>query len=221
MTAKTVACTIERRLLVSYRIEPEVVARLLPSPFRPQLVSGQAAGGACFIRLGGLRAGRLPRVPRLACENAAHRFAVEWDDANGTQAGVYVPRRDTSSRITAAAGGKVFPGSCQLARFAVDEPGGQVRINVSSRDGQVQLAVTAAPAGALISELFQALDDAADFFRRGALGFSPSATAGCLDGVRLHSASWAAQPMRAEIRSGLFDDTALFPQGTCSLTAPS
>jgi hypothetical protein len=92
-----------------------------------------------------------------------------------------------------------------------------VRINVSSRDGQVQLAVTAAPAGALISELFQALDDAADFFRRGALGFSPSATAGCLDGVRLHSASWAAQPMRAEIRSSLFDDTALFPQGTCSL----
>jgi hypothetical protein len=40
MTAKTVACTIERRLLVNYRIEPELVARLLPWPFRPQLVSG-------------------------------------------------------------------------------------------------------------------------------------------------------------------------------------
>src|SRR6266700_3044590 len=54
MTTKTVACTIERRLLVNYRIEPEL-------------------------------------VPRLVCENAAHRFAVEWDDANGTQVGVYVP----------------------------------------------------------------------------------------------------------------------------------
>jgi len=126
MTAKTVACTIERRLLVNYRIEPEFVARLLPRPFRPQLVSGLAVGGVCFIRLGGLRAGHLPRVPRLVSENAAHRFAVEWDDANGTQAGVYVPRRDTNSRITAAAGGKVFPGSYRLARFEVDEPGGQV-----------------------------------------------------------------------------------------------
>ncbi|SRR6266568_1558981 len=91
MTTKTVACTIERRLLVNYRIEPELVARLLPWPFRPQLVSGLAVGGVCFIRLGDLRAGRLPRVPRLVCENAAHRFAVEWDDANGTQVGVYVP----------------------------------------------------------------------------------------------------------------------------------
>jgi hypothetical protein len=72
MTAKTVACTIERRLLVNYRIEPELVARLLPWPFRPQLVSGLAVGGVCFIRLGGLRAGHLPRVPRLVSENAAH-----------------------------------------------------------------------------------------------------------------------------------------------------
>jgi hypothetical protein len=217
MTARTVACTIERRLLVNYRIEPEIVARLLPWPFRPQLVAGQAVGGVCFIRLSGLRAGRLPRMPRLVCENAAHRFAVEWDDASGTHAGVYVPRRDTSSRITAAAGGKAFPGSYRLARFEVDEPAGQVRINVTSRDGQVQLAVTAAPADALISELFKTLDDAVGFFRRGALGFSPSAHAGCLDGVRLQSASWAAQPMRAEIRSSLFDDTALFPPGTSSL----
>jgi hypothetical protein len=217
MTAKTVACTIERRLLVNYRIEPDLVARLLPWPFRPQLVSGLAVGGVCFIRLGGLRAGHLPRVPRLVCENAAHRFAVEWDDANGTQAGVYVPRRHTNSRITAAAGGKILPGSYRLAHFEVDEPGGQVRINVTSRDGHPQLAVTAVPAGALSSELFKSLDDAVGFFRRGALGFSPSAHAGRLDGVRLHSAAWAAQPMRADIRSRLFDDTAIFPPGTCSL----
>lgn len=221
MTGKTVACTTERRLLVSYRIKPELVARLLPWPFRPQLVSGLAAGGVCFIRLGDLRAGHLLRVPRLASENAARRFAAEWDDANGTQAGVYVPRRDTNSRITAAAGGKVFPGPCRLARFEAGEHGGQVHINATSRYGQVQPAVTAAPADALISELFETLDDAAGFFRRGALGFSPPAHAGCLDGVRLQSAGWAAQPMRAEIRSRLLDDTALFPQGSARLTAPS
>jgi hypothetical protein len=217
MTAKTITCTIERRLLVSYRIEPELVARLLPAPLRPQLVRGLAVGGVCFIRLGGLRAGHLPPLPRLATENAAHRFAVEWDDANGTQAGVFVPRRDTNSRITAAAGGNVFPGSYRLARFDVDEPGSQVRITVTARRGPVQLAVTATPAATLESELFATLDDATGFFRRGALGLSPSAHPGHLDGVRLHSASWAARPMTAKIRSRLFDDTALFPPGTCSL----
>ena len=217
MIAQAIECTVERRLLVNYRIEPELVARLLPRPFRPQVVSGLAVGGVCFLRLGGFRVGRLPRVPGLVTENAAHRFAVEWDDATGTQAGVYVPRRDTSSRITSAAGGKLFPGFYRLARFTVDEPGDQVRIAVSSRDGQVRLSVAATAARGFRSELFTTPEDAAGFFRQGALGFSPPAAGGCLDGMRLHSASWAMEPMAAEIRSSLFDDTARFPPGTCSL----
>ena len=204
MIARTLECTIERRLLVNYRIEPEVVAPLLPPPFRPQLVSGQAVGGVCFIRLCRFRPGHLPRLPRLTTENVAHRFAVEWGDPGQPRAGVYVPRRDTSSRITSAAGGKVFPGWYQLARFEVSEPGGEVHVNVTSRDGGTQLAVIAAPAGVLASELFGTLDDAVDFFRRGAL--------------RLHSGSWAAQPMMVRrMRSSLFDDTMIFPPGTCSL----
>jgi hypothetical protein len=218
MIARTLECTIERRLLVNYRIEPEVVAPLLPPPFRPQLVSGQAVGGVCFIRLGRFRPGHLPRVPGLTTENAAHRFAVEWGDPGQPRTGVYVPRRDTSSRITSAAGGTVFPGRYQLARFEVSEPGGEVHVDVTSRDGGTQLTVIAAPAGALASELFGTLDDAADFFRRGALGFSPAQRTGCLDGVRLHSASWAAEPMMVRhMRSSLFDDITIFPPGTCSL----
>jgi Uncharacterized conserved protein (COG2071) len=217
MTVRAVECTIQRRLLVNYRIEPEFVARLLPWPFRPQLLSGMAVGGVCFIRLSGLRAGRLPRVPALVTENAAHRFAVEWDDASGTRVGVYVPRRDTNSKITSAAGGKIFPGSYRLARFIVQEPGDQVRITVSSRDGQVRLSVAAAPAPALDSALFGTADDAAAFFRQGALGWSPAQADGCLDGVRLHSATWTVRPMIAQIRSSLFDDPARFPPGTCVL----
>jgi len=216
MIVKTLECTIERRLLVNYRIEPEFVDPLLPPPFRPQLVSGLAVGGLCFIRLGRFRPGWLPRVPWFATENAAHRFAVEWGAPTQPRVGVYVPRRDTSSRITAAAGGKVFPGRYQLARFEIDEPSGGVHIDVMSRDGGMQAAVIAAPAGDLASELFETVEDAVDFFRRGALGFSPAASVGSLDGVRLHSTSWVAQPMTVKrVRSSLFDDTTLFPPGSC------
>jgi len=31
---------VERRLLVNYRVDPEIAARLLPVPLRPQLVAG-------------------------------------------------------------------------------------------------------------------------------------------------------------------------------------
>lgn len=218
MSTRNVDCIIERRLLVNYRIDPGRVSALLPHPLRPQLVNGYAVAGVCFIRLGGARPARLPRAMGLTTENAAHRFAVKWHDAQGRHTGVYVPRRETSSRITAALGSHIFPGAYHLARFQVTESANVIRISVRSRDRTVSLSAEAAPAEALTSRLFATLEQAMNFFRHGALGFSPSAVHGCLDGVRLHSTSWAATPMTiTQMRSSMFDDTALFPHGTCTL----
>lgn len=218
MIARNIDCVIKRRLLVSYSIDPDRVDALLPRPFRPQLVNGHAVGGVCFIRMSALRPAPLPRAAGLTSENVAHRFAVEWDDEHGTHAGVYVPRRDTNSRITAALGASMFPGAYHLARFNVIESADKIRIGVRSRDLLVSLSVAAAPAADLSSSLFASLDEATGFFRRGALGFSPSAANGCLDGVHLHSTNWAAQPMIImAMSSSLFDDAAIFPSGTCAL----
>lgn len=218
MIVATIGSVIERRLLVNYRVEPAVAARLLPPPFRPQLVNGMAVAGVCFLRLARFRPPHLPPVPGLATENAAHRIAVEWDDDEGTHAGVYIPRRDSNSMITVVGGGTIFPARHHLARFTVDEPGGTVRISVSARDRQVRLAVTAAPATTLASELFDSVDEARAFFREGALGFAPAGISpGRLDKVRLHSDSWAMEPMTAQVRSSLYDDLDRFPPGTCTL----
>lgn len=48
--------TIERRLLVNYRIDAAVLSRVLPVPFRPGLVGGYGIAGICMIRLKHLRA---------------------------------------------------------------------------------------------------------------------------------------------------------------------
>jgi hypothetical protein len=175
-------------------------------------------GGICFIRLGGFRLGNMPAVPGVSTENAAHRFAVEWDDDAGTHVGVYVPRRDTSSRITSAAGGKIFPGCYQLAHFDVAEPDEQVCIDVASRDGHMQVAVAASPARELHSRLFANVGDAVEFFRQGALGFSPAADSRCLDAIRLDAERWDAGPMIIDdIRSSVFDDQALFRGDACAV----
>src|SRR5690348_4792849 len=89
---------IDRRILVNYRVDPEVLARLLPAPFRPKLIHGAGIAGICLIRLKQTRPRFLPPVLGFASENAAHRIAVEWDQGEG----VFVPRRDTSSRLNAA-----------------------------------------------------------------------------------------------------------------------
>ena len=102
---------IERRLLVNYRVDPQVIARVLPDPFRPQLVGGAAVAGICLIRLGQMRPRHTPRWVGLRSENAAHRVAVEWDTADGPQAGVYIPRRDSDSWANVLLGGRIFKHS--------------------------------------------------------------------------------------------------------------
>src|SRR5262245_19574917 len=67
---------IDRRILVNYRVDPDVLARLLPSPFRPQMIGGFALAWICLIRLRGVRPRWAGWLPGLRSENAAHRIAV-------------------------------------------------------------------------------------------------------------------------------------------------
>lgn len=62
------------------RVDAAVLARLLPPPFRPQLVDGMGVAGSCLIRLAQLRPRFAPSFVGLTSENAAHRVA-----SSGTQ----------------------------------------------------------------------------------------------------------------------------------------
>lgn len=114
---------IDRRILVNYRVDPAVLAALLPAPFRPKLVRGHGIAGICLIRLIHLRPRGLPASVGVASENAAHRIAVEWDEQGQTREGVFIPRRDTASRLNTWLGGRVVPGFHEHARFHVVEEG--------------------------------------------------------------------------------------------------
>jgi hypothetical protein len=71
---------IRRRILVNFRVDPEVVKRQLPKPFRPKLHRGDAVAGVCLIRLEQIRPTHVPAALGIASENAAHRIAVVWDE---------------------------------------------------------------------------------------------------------------------------------------------
>src|SRR5437763_12680055 len=160
---------IERRILVNYRVRPDALAKVLPPPFQPKLVRGVGLAGICLIRLGHVRPALLPAWLGIASENAAHRAAVEWTDDTGRLCeGVYIPRRDTSSRLNALAGGRLFPGLHHHARFRVHEGGGCYQVEIDSDDGRTHLAVAGRVAGGLpAGSVFTSLEEAAEFFRRG------------------------------------------------------
>ena len=215
MKAPALRAVMERRLLVNYRVDPGVLAAALPAPFRPAVVGDHGIAGICLIRLGRLRPAGLPARAGLRSENAAHRVAVCWDTPAGPVTGVYVPRRDTSSRLAAAAGGRLFPAWQHLARFDVREGGGKFRIQAGSRDGQVRILVAARLADAVApGSVFGDLVAASRFFRCAPLGYAATPARGVFEGVTLETAGWGLQPLHLdEVVSSYFDDPARFPAG--------
>jgi hypothetical protein len=214
--APTIRATIERRILVNYRVDRHVLATFLPEPFRPALVGDFAIAGICLIRLGGIRPVGLPAAVGITSENAAHRVAVEWDTDEGPVTGVYIPRRDTSSPMGAVLGGRAFPGWQHRARFQVDEGDGAFRVQVSSHDGDVQIAVAARRTAAVMAgSVFGSIEQASEFFRCAPVGYAATPTAGAFDGVALTAEGWGIEALHLdEVRSSFFDSRERFPAGT-------
>ena len=207
---------IDRRILANYRVEPDVLAKLLPKPFRPQLVDGFGIAGICLIRLKFIRPGMLPAWMGIASENAAHRIAVEWEDGDQLKTGVYIPRRDTSSILNSLAGGRIFPGVHHRADFDVQEHADRYQISVTSRDGEAHFLVEGTVTDRLPQgSLFDSLEDVSQFFEGGSLGYSPASRPDTYDGLELRTFNWQVTPLDIQrIESSFFDNTELFPPGT-------
>jgi hypothetical protein len=210
---------IDRRILINYRIDPLVLKRVLPAPFRPQLVNGMGIAGICLIRLSALRPKWLPYLPGWASENAAHRIAVEWEREGELFRGVYIPRRDSSSRMTVWVGGRLFPGVHHHATFHVKDRQHSIDLSVESDDKQVQLAVVARMADDLPADsLFTSLKQASDFFEAGSIGYSATRDEGQFDGLELRTREWQVVPLQVQsLHSSFFDDTNRFPAGSAQL----
>ncbi len=208
--------TIERRILANYSVDAEVMARALPAPFRPQLHAGRAVAGICLIRLDGIRVGCMPRALGIRSENAAHRVAVEWDDAGEVRTGVYVPRRDTSSVLNALAGGRVFPGEHHRAHFEVQEDDTRFRVAMTSADGEASVEVDGSLTDALpAGSIFESLDQVSRFFEEGSLGYSATGDAGEYDGLELRTLEWKVEPLAVtRVVSSYFEEPRRFPAGS-------
>lgn len=203
---------IERRLLVNLRVDPDAIAAVLPAPLRPLTIDGWAMAGMCLIRFTDLRPARVPRALGLTTENLAHRFAVEWDHDGALRAGVWIPERHTSSRLTAALGGRAFPAVHALADFHVHDTGDSISIDVLRNHAVVAsvrcTTATRPPDGSV----FTSTATATQFFRDGSAGIAP-ARRGASHVVDLATGDWDLQPLRlVDARSSVLD--ALLPPGS-------
>jgi hypothetical protein len=210
---------IARRILLDWRVRPEVAGRLLPAPFRPSLVGGWAMAGVCLIRLERMRPAFLPGAFGIASENGAHWIAVEWGKGPARRQGVFVPRRYTDSRLQRLLGGRLFPGPQRAASFRILDDGDRIRIEMRSREGGVLVRLDARASGGWPSgSVFGTLEEASTFFESGSRGWSPCSRGEGLEGLDLRTEGWRVEPLRVDqAESSFFADPASFPPGSTEL----
>lgn len=208
---------MQRRILVNYRVDPDLVTSMLPATFRPVLIAGHAIAGICLIRLGRIRPVGVPAIAGPTTENAAHRIAVQWDTPDGPATGVYIPRRDSDSLLTTMMGGRVFPGWHHRARFAVAERADRFRVEVTGTDGLRVLVDAIRSAAVRPGSVFGDVQSAAQFFGCAPVGYSARPDGRALDGVELHCTGWNLEPLAIQtLTSSFFEDDSRFPPGTAT-----
>ena len=207
---------IRRRILVNFRVDPDVMQAQLPSRFAPKLHGKYAIAGVCLIRLERIRPRLLPAFVGISSENAAHRVAVLWENNGEKKEGVFIPRRDTGSLINHFAGGRVFPGEHHRALFNVSEEGEDIEFRMQSLDGAVSVRVSGHVGGTMpSSSCFSTLEAASRFFEPGSLGYSVTRDAGRLDGIELQTKDWRVEPLQIkDVYSSYFADRSRFPPGS-------
>ena len=205
---------IERRLLVNFSVDADAAASFLPAPFEAQLVDGQAIAGVCLIRLADIRPRFVPARLGLTMENAAQRFAVTR--AGTDEHGVYIPRRDSSSPLVVALGGRAFPGVHQRARFSVDVAGDHHAAAFRRLDGSAAVDVAGDVTDHLpTTSVFESVDASSRFFEKDSIGWSATRQSGCYDGLQLRTDQWSVAPFEVEfVRSSFFDDEPVIPRGS-------
>jgi hypothetical protein len=214
MKRSTISGIIRRRILLNYRMVPELIEPLLPPKLKLKLHGGFAMAGICLIRLEKVRPKGLPAFLGTASENAAHRVAVTWKDEWGkTEEGVYVLSRHTNSRLNRIAGGRLFPGEYQKADFRVKDDGDQVDFEMRTPKEETVVQVRGKKTAALPPRCgFRDLAEASAFFEAGSLGYSTAKKDDRLEGMRLKIAAWKIAPLEVEhLYSSFFGDHKKFP----------
>jgi hypothetical protein len=205
---------IDRRILINYRVRPDIVKALLPPHLEPLVVNGYASAGICLLRLKGIGIKHFPKALRITSENAAHRFLVTYTE-NGKQVhGVYIPRRDTDSSMNVLLAGKLLSWPHYPATFNSKEANGHYAVSMESNDQYSGLSIEAEVSEEFPTDsMFDSLEHASTVFQSCPIGVSPSTQRGSYKSILLKTNSWMVKPLVVrKLQSSYFEDRLAFPE---------
>ena len=218
-TLPALRAIMDRGILVNYRVDPLILDRLVPRPFRVKRIHCWGLASVLLIRLRNSPPTGGPEALGQTTENATYQVAVQRDEDGIAREGVYILSRHTNSRPNALAEWRIFPGAHELARFNIHECGGLHKIELQTRreDQDLKLLCRESdnwPAGSIFTDQ----DEAWESFRRGCPGDSPTPEMELHGRTKLHPLAWRMTPMRVDhIDAPFFRNPRLFPPGSTHL----
>lgn len=200
---------IRSRVLVFYRVEPAVLAALLPAGVRPRVLAGCGVASLCYTRLGPVQSRWLPRGFGSVTDHLAYRVCAWFDD----EPGAFVVRRETSSWLGARCGEKLLRNDHRRAHFAVDESAFGFSLQVV-HEQRAELTLRAELAGTSSSALFGTVHDLERWLADESVVRPHDVIMPEADAVLSDGSSFAPEPLSVfELRSSFFDDPRIFPRG--------
>lgn len=210
MIFNSVTGVCERRVILNWRVDPKLVAKQLPHPFRPRLVNGKAIVGIDVLKLVDMRPTGFPSFAGFATANAVDRISVEWDEGGSTVHGLFVPNRYSPSAVNAIVSiARLFPTVFKHATFEFEERNGKYRISLVM--GGNRLDVEAKESNQLETKsVFKTVQDASDYHGDSKISYSPSHDSDIFDAVYLKTLDWNASPLKIQAVRYTFIDR-LYP----------
>lgn len=195
MLIQAVSGICERRIILNWRVDPALVAKHLPRPFRPRLVKGHAIVSVEVLQLVGMRPTGMPRIAGFHTQNAVDRIAVEWNEGGSILHGFFVPSRYSPSAVnTLISLTRLFPAVFKHARFRFERAGVHYRVSVAAEGNRLSFD---ANESSIFSEksAFDSMNMASEFHRDAKISYSPAHEEGTYDGIYLKSFDWHATPL--------------------------
>ena len=199
---RTVRSTMIERYIFNFRIRPDDLAKKLPVPWlQPQAKNDWSVVSFCILWLDRLSVAPLPAWPRLSTISCAYRIGVIDVSGSEPEPSVYVTDRWADLPLIARIAPAVMLDTIPAIKAAIGHEDGKKKTHVqlSYSDGAHLFSAETETTDAMGSEVFDSVEQFAQFIKDGVSSYAPSIYPGQFTKVDLVKEDVAYEPLKAEI----------------------
>ncbi len=198
---RSVTSRMEERYIFNFRIKPEDLRKKLPvSWLEPQVINGWSVVSYCILWLKKLSVSPIPPILNFETISSAYRIGVIDKSGATPVPSVYVTDRWADLSLIARLAPWILLDAMPLIKAAIGHAESRTYTQMSYLDGTHLFSAESVPAVAgLSSELFETVDNFAEFIKDGVSSYSPSIYPDSYTKVDLHKDDVAYDALDATI----------------------